>query len=89
MSLLHFEPINHTTDELIERARIARRLLDEPVLAEAMDEAERTFVVQWLEATKPELREAAWAKVHALTEVQRVLRAIIADGEHAELRRRP
>lgn len=73
-----------TVEERIQRGRIARRLLEEPVLADAFLDAKNTFVEAWLAGNSVELRDAAWAKIHALDEVRLALHRIIAEGEYAE-----
>ena len=72
-----------TPDQQIQRARESKRLLEDGLLAEAFERAEANFIQQWL-GTAPkdvQIREAAYSKVQALAEVQRVLRSIISDGE--------
>ena len=80
-------------DEQIQDARDAKRLLEHEILARAFREAEANFIQQWQdsEPKDTQVREAAYAKVQALAEVQRVLRSIIADGELqvGRLRRKP
>jgi hypothetical protein len=70
--------------EQIERAHQARRLLADPILTEAFDEAEWSLVQGWADqrSTKEE-REARWAALHYLEIIRNNLRTIIADGEFA------
>lgn len=67
------------------RAEEAARILSGPVFADAMAFAQDSFRREWMEAETVEAREAAWAKTHALDEVQRQLRRIVNRGTGAEV----
>lgn len=73
------------SEEEIERAKSAERILHDPVFRDAMDMSIRTFYEQWLSADSVEARESAWARTHAIQELEQSLRSIIAHGEYAEL----
>jgi hypothetical protein len=51
-------------------------------MAEVWTTAEATFIAEWKEADTTARREMAHAKVVGLAEVRRLLRAILANGEH-------
>lgn len=68
---------------LIARAEEASRLLHGPVFTDAYAATRELFITEWLEATTVQSRELCWAKVAGLAEVQRQLRRIVGDGEHA------
>lgn len=73
-----------TAEEAIRRKAQAQRVLSDPIVVEAFEEAERTFVEEWKRAIDASVREMAHAKVTALFEVQRVLHTIIDNGEYHE-----
>jgi len=64
-------------------AEEALRLLNGPVFGRAYDEARRLFIDEWIGAETVQHRELCWSKVAGLDEVQRQLRRIIGQGEHA------
>lgn len=64
------------------KAREAKSLLEGEVMAEVWTTAEATFIAEWKEADTTARREMAHAKVVGLAEVRRLLRAILANGEH-------
>jgi hypothetical protein len=68
---------------LVARAREADRLLNGDVFAEVMAAARSSFMEEWVTAEKLEHREMCHAKITGLEEVQRQLRRIIGEGEHA------
>lgn len=68
----------------IERGQHARRLLNDPMVQEIFTAADAIFTMEWKESEDPKAREAAWYKVWALTEVQRILRVIEGRGVVAE-----
>jgi hypothetical protein len=61
----------------------AKELLDSPQLRETFDAVEARFTKQWKQAETRDEREMAWAKVQAVDEVWRVLRATLTNGEVA------
>ena len=61
----------------LEKARHAQRLIDDDVLQDAFREADDNFVRAWRDSEKPEQREQLWYQLHALAEVQRVLRSFV------------
>jgi len=75
---------NITAEEAVRRMSRAEDLLNDPLMDEAFEKADATFVGKWRNATTPEAREAAWHGMTGLAEARRVLRSIITDGEFAE-----
>lgn len=65
----------------VDRSRHAEQLLGDEVLQDAFAEVERLFVKQWREGQNPMIREAAWHQLHALGELQRVLRSVVDRGK--------
>lgn len=75
--------MEHNRAELIARAEEASRLLNGAVCAEVFEAVYRIFVAEW-EGTEDQQKQLkCWAKVAGLREVQRQLRRIVAQGEHA------
>jgi DNA gyrase inhibitor GyrI len=79
-------PDEYTVAEAIERGHRAYAVLNDSIFQESVARAELRFYDGWLAASKPEDREAYWAKTHALAAVQDELRNIVADGEVAASR---
>lgn len=69
--------------EDIARAGEAQHLLRGPIFAAAYDHARLLFIREWEDSETVQQRELCWAKVQGLSEVQRQLRRIIGQGEHA------
>lgn len=66
-----------------ERGNHAKRLLEDPLLAQAFDEVGAQLMMRW-QATGPDeakLREQLWATFSVLGEAQRVLRTWLQDGQ--------
>lgn len=63
--------------------RRAEELLEDEVLAAAFTALEVEYTREWRQGKTLEDRERAWAKVHAVEEVHRKLRAALANGELA------
>lgn len=70
--------------EIIRRGRRARELFQDPLLIEIFERTEQEIVREWYDATKPEGREAAWAKMHALQMVKLELETVMHQGQYAE-----
>jgi hypothetical protein len=66
----------------------ARRLLDNPVLHEAMDRVERKLIESWKNTApgEDEQREAAYAMYWAMQQVRGELRVMIANATMAQRR---
>jgi hypothetical protein len=62
----------------------AQELLNDDVLAGAFAALEIEYHREWRISKTPDERELAWYKTHALSEVQRKLRAAISNGQMAE-----
>lgn len=80
-----------TKDEQIRRGEAAKRLLEDPVLIEALERLERTYLDSW-RRTDPkdtEGRERLWVALQVAEEFARNLRAIADSGElaHAQVER--
>ena len=69
----------------IARGEIARQLLEDPVMQYAFRRAEETFIKEWRSAGDVSRREMSWAKVQALDEVRKTLRAVLSSGQYAAL----
>jgi hypothetical protein len=67
--------------ELQERARRARQILDDPVFQAAVQLAEQDTIDDWIAATTVEGREQAWARMQSMQAVQQSLTAFITYGE--------
>lgn len=78
---------NLSAEQVIARGHHAARLLEDEVLRAAHDDAERSILFTWLHADDAETREIAWAKIHALDEIRRALKRMVAEGEHAARKR--
>jgi len=61
----------------------AQELLSNSQLRETFAAVEARFTKEWKRAETTALREMAWAKVQAVDEVWRVLRAALTNGEVA------
>jgi len=85
LSFLKNFAASRPSEEEIERAKSAERILYDPVFRDAMDMSIKVFYEEWLDAKSVEARESAWAKTHAIQELEQSLRSIIAHGEYAEL----
>lgn len=68
----------------IERGKMARELLDHPMLAAAFEGVEAGVFEAWKGATDPVSRETLWAGFHGARRVQVWLEAIADDGMMAE-----
>lgn len=71
-------------EEAAGRGREAARMLESPVLRDALADAKRRFVAEWLGTPNVDVQKACWSKIHALDEVEKALQRIIADGQFAE-----
>ena len=69
----------------IAKGEIARQLLEDPVMQYAFRQAEATFFKEWRSAEDVSRREMSWAKVQALDEVRKTLRAVLSSGQYAAL----
>lgn len=71
-----------TVDEVQQRARQARELLGNPMLAGAVAKLDDALILEWKTAKTVEAREAAWAKVNGLQRVMKELQITMEQGEH-------
>jgi hypothetical protein len=78
------EPVS--LEEITAVGQQADRILKDEAFLLAVQKAEDLFEMEWRQATDPQKREMAWAKVHALEEVTRTLRSIM-DNAHIEATR--
>lgn len=67
----------------VRRGRRAQEILNEEVLKEAFAACEEKYRLEWLSTADERKQYAAWAKTHALEEVQQELRRIVNRGEYA------
>lgn len=67
--------------EVIQAGEQAERILGDDTFQYAVNAAEELFIREWRGATEPEKREMAWAKMHALDEVLRMLQSIMDHGK--------
>jgi len=79
-------PDSMAADEVLRRQEVAKRLLEDPIMIEVFETADATLVKEWRAATNLEAREAVWAKITGLEEVQRLLRVIVSQGEYIQER---
>ena len=73
-----------SNEEAAHRGREATRMLESPVFRDALGDAKRRFVAEWLGTPNIDVQKACWSKIHALDEVEKALQRIIADGQYAE-----
>ena len=69
--------------ELIARAEEANQLLNGAVGKDIFEGAYQTFIKDWEATEDQQAQLRCWAKVAGLRTIQRQLRQIIRDGEHA------
>lgn len=69
-----------------QRARDAEELLDNPLLAEAFDKIESSYMNEWRQSKLPDLeeRERLWLAIQVLGEVKRHLRVVVENGVVAQ-----
>jgi len=67
----------------IERGNHARRLLEDPLLAQAFDQVGADLMMRWQSTAPGEtaLREQIWSTYACLGEAQRALRTWLQDGQ--------
>ena len=80
-SILYEEPRQVPVDDVLARGKQAERLLKDPVLTEAMQEAERDLLIEWRASDDPEEREALHAELAFPDRLLRMLNAMVQDGE--------
>lgn len=82
------EPRSRTPEQALNRGRKAQAILEEEVFREAVEDAEISLILSWLDTEPDETaeREAQWAAMHALDELLRTLRGYVGDGEVARQR---
>jgi len=85
MSVFDKPVVKRTLGERVARAEQAMRLLESPMLIEARDSAEHKILLAWRDGKTPEERERAWAARGSLDLLQRELKIIVQDGEHARV----
>ncbi len=68
---------------LVARAREADQLLNGNVFGQVLAESREQIIRDWENAEDPIEREQCWAALRGLREVQRQLRRVISQGEHA------
>lgn len=72
---------------LLEKAAMgkhAEHLVADEVFQRALEMAREEATKEWLESEEREAQFAAWAKHHAISAVEKQLRRIISDGQHAQ-----
>lgn len=81
-----WRPIGDAPSDRQELGEEARRLLDNPVLHEAMDRVEKKLVESWKNTAPGEdaEREAAYAMYWAMQQVRGELRVMIANASMAQ-----
>lgn len=75
----HARP-QYTSEERVSRGQHAGRLLRDEVLKSALEEIELNMVEAWRDTKDSAERDRCWATMHALGEIERVLRKIEDDG---------
>ena len=70
--------------ERVERGREAKRLLNEPLIQQALAEVDAGIIAQWRAANDVETRERLWAGLHASRRVETWLVAVREDGAMAQ-----
>lgn len=75
---------DRSLEERTARGHEARRLLENALIREALAQAKYDAIEASLTAPTVEEREAARARMHGVEDVERQLRAIMDDGEHAD-----
>lgn len=88
MSVFDWEDNTLDPEEAAARGHRAGQILADPVFSGALTEVEQTFLREWLQGDRVEVREAAHAKIHALYEIRRVLESYVADATVVAPRRR-
>jgi hypothetical protein len=76
-------PDESNAQQEFERGERAKQLLDDPLLLEAFEEADKYFVYCWRGAESTNQRELEWSKQKALAEVKKVLAVFIERGDYA------
>ncbi len=79
---------DYTDEEIVQRAKHAERLMGDELLLEAKQRCEELFTREWRASTDEKVQFRAWSKMDALTEVWRVLEAIVREGEYTEEKER-
>ena len=74
--------------DIASRAAAAKRLLDDEVLAEALDDLRDELIRDWRNTAddKTETRENVWRTLKALDRITAKLESYVNDGKFAELR---
>ena len=74
--------------DVASRAAAAKRLLDDEVLAEALEDIRAEFMQSWRNTAdeNTDARENVWRMMKALDRITAKLESYVADGRFAELR---
>lgn len=65
-----------------QRGREAEELLENPMLAEAFDKIEASYMDEWRQSKLADIeeRERLWLAIQVLSEVKRHLRVVVENG---------
>lgn len=73
-----------SAEQIIARGREAQGILDSGVFQSAMEESQKAQIMRWRGEVDPKAKDACWAIVNAIDEVERVLHGFVNDAEVAK-----
>lgn len=73
----HMEP----AEDVVRRGQLAEQILENPMFAFALREAERDALLEWQSAEDPARREQIWAELQFKERLLRMLNAVVQDAE--------
>lgn len=79
-------PNQMTSEEEVRRGTAASRILDDPIMQEALIKVETNNIERMLNAENAQDRAEAHARVHGLRDAVKQLRIVISHGELAAVR---
>lgn len=86
MSVFDFGEEEAPLEQQVAMGYRARALLDDEVVEQAFERAERNILQAWKNAVDRDHRESCWAMIHVVGEVRKQIRIIADDGEIARKR---
>lgn len=72
-----------TDEQLVLRGKEAKRLMDDPLLGEALTALEAAYIAAWKNAEDPATRGTLWVKMKVLEDFQTELATYISRGDFA------
>ena len=72
-----------TDEQLVLRGKEAKRLMDDPLLGDALAALEKAYIAAWKEAEDPATRGTLWVKIKVLEDFQTELATYISRGVFA------